>query len=77
MKIEYVIATVNTNRYFCGFEKKGGEPKLRHVNFPYEREVYEECLAAEKEIERILDRYTGEEELRLKIEKHYVKEPKY
>ncbi len=77
MKIEFVIATVNTNRYFCGFEKKGGEPKIRHINFPGEREVYEEYFAAEKEIERIFDRYTGEEELRLQIEKHYVKETEY
>ena len=74
MKIEFVIVFRNTNKNFCGYEKYNGEPKFRHINFPNERVTFDDYASAEKEIAVIFERYNGDEELRLQIEKHYAQE---
>jgi len=74
MKVEFVITVVGLNRYFTGYEKHTQEPKLRHVNFPDEFISFDSYPEAEKAVENILERYEGNDVLRLQIEKHYVKE---
>ena len=72
MKVEFVITFAETNKTFCGYEKYNGEPKFRHINFPNERVTFDDYLEAEKEVDTIFDRYTGDEELRLQIKKFYA-----
>lgn len=73
MKVEFVIGNVISNREFCGYERHSQEPKFRHVNFTNERAVFDTYPEAEAEVAKIIERYTGTEELRLQIHKHYIK----